>query len=390
MKARHVAFALLLAFAPSMVPVSVCHAQAPGDDATTAMARARFKEGVDYFDKGQFDLARAAFLQAYALKKHPAVLLNLAWSCLKSGHTLEAEREFTQFLAEAGDITDKQRADANDGLAQAHAKLGRIEIAAVPQGTEVSVDGEGAGTAPLKEPILVEAGTHSVKLRAPDGLTDTENVTVSAGEKATVHFAKPATGAPGPAAPPAAPTSQEGSPATTLPEPAAVTHAPQAAVQPVAPPESHAETAAYRLPAYPLVIGGVLGAAGIAVAIVMKIEKDSAQSKADTLASQISDYEAHVAMPRIVPARCTASPSMTPLPKAVVAACAQWNTNNNDVNQDAVVGNIAGVIGGISLAGAIAYGVVYGVYNNRAATPHATLTPWVGPSTGGLSFSARF
>ena len=27
-----------------------------------------------YFDKGQFELARAAFLQAYALKKHPAIL----------------------------------------------------------------------------------------------------------------------------------------------------------------------------------------------------------------------------------------------------------------------------------------------------------------------------
>ena len=90
MKHRPFAVALLVALAPAalLLPPAceVCHAQGATDDATTAMARARFKEGVEYFDKGQFDLARAAFLQAYALKKHPAVLLNLAWSCLKSGH----------------------------------------------------------------------------------------------------------------------------------------------------------------------------------------------------------------------------------------------------------------------------------------------------------------
>jgi Flp pilus assembly protein TadD len=96
------------------------------------MARARFKEGVEFYDKGEFEQARVSFLQAYALKKHPAVLLNLAWSCLKSGHVLEAEHYFKQFLTESKDITDKQRADANDGLSQSHAKLGRIEIVAPP------------------------------------------------------------------------------------------------------------------------------------------------------------------------------------------------------------------------------------------------------------------
>ena len=54
------------------------------DDAVTVQARARFKEGVDHYDKGQFENARLSFLQAYALKKHPAVLLNLAQSSAKA------------------------------------------------------------------------------------------------------------------------------------------------------------------------------------------------------------------------------------------------------------------------------------------------------------------
>src|SRR5271165_3315566 len=109
MRTRPLAAALLLALAPATFPVNAV-AQTGAEDPVTAMARARFKEGVEFYDKGQFEQARAAFLQAYALKKHPAVLLNLAWSCLKSGHAIDAERYFKQFLADSKDITDKQRA----------------------------------------------------------------------------------------------------------------------------------------------------------------------------------------------------------------------------------------------------------------------------------------
>src|SRR5580658_5564456 len=99
MRTRSVAVALLVAFAPAVAAIPA-RAQSAAEDPTTDMARARFKEGVGFYDKGQFEQARASFLQAYALKKHPTVLLNLAWSCLKSGHTLEAEHYFKQFLVE--------------------------------------------------------------------------------------------------------------------------------------------------------------------------------------------------------------------------------------------------------------------------------------------------
>src|SRR5580658_10616449 len=130
MNYRCIAAAFLLSTAALTTP-EMSWAQGSTDEATTSMARARFKEGVGYYDKGQFELARASFLQAYALKKHPAVLLNLAWSCIKSGHTLESARYFKQFLSDGKDvITDKQRADATDGLSQARAKLGQIDVAA--------------------------------------------------------------------------------------------------------------------------------------------------------------------------------------------------------------------------------------------------------------------
>ncbi len=144
------------------------------------MARARFKEGVEFYDKFQYEQARAAFLQAYALKKHPTVLLNLAWSCLKSGHSLEAERYFKQFLSDGKDITDKQRADANDGLNQAHGKIGRIDVSA-PAGTEITIDGDRVGSSPLPEPVAVEPGAHTLTFKGSDSATETQSVTVLGG-----------------------------------------------------------------------------------------------------------------------------------------------------------------------------------------------------------------
>jgi len=116
MKTRAVAAALLLAFTSMSVPVT---AFAQADDPLTIQARSRFKEGVDAFDKGQYEAARASFLQAYALKSHPAVLLNLAQSCLRANHALEAIKYFQKYLREVQNPTPQQRHDAEAGLEEA-------------------------------------------------------------------------------------------------------------------------------------------------------------------------------------------------------------------------------------------------------------------------------
>jgi hypothetical protein len=397
MKPRPVAVALLLAFAPAALmfpPVcGVCHAQAAADDATTAMARARFKEGVEYFDKGQFELARAAFLQAYALKKHPAVLLNLAWSCLKSGHPAEGEHYFKQLLSEGGDITDKQRADANDGLNQAHAKLGRIEVAGAPPGTDVSVDGESVGATPLAEPTFVEAGAHTVKMRSPDGSIDSESATVAAGERTVVRFTRAATAgpavspAPAPAPPPPA-TPAAAPPAGVSPanssEAVPATPVPEATVR-ATPTAPEPERSSNEMSIAPFIVGGAVVAASAAVAIAMKFSKDSAQNKADTQAQQISTFESQNG---ISPARCSSSSSMPALPAKAVAACAVWNSNNSVVNEDATVANVAIGVGVAALVATAIYGIVYATHSR--STTQAMILPMVGPSFGGLGLHVRF
>jgi hypothetical protein len=384
MKTRPLAAALLIALVPATLQAPVLAQPAGAEDPTTAMARARFKEGVDFYDKGEYEQARAAFLQAYALKKHPAVLLNLAWSTLKSGHALEAEKYFKQFLSEGKDITDKQRADANDGLTQSHAKLGRIEIAAAA-GTEVTVDGERVGTTPLADPIAVEAGAHTVKFKGADGTTDTQSVSVLGGEKALAKFkggagASPTTTSTPPETtttnPPPKPPETEPTkpPPETPPPPPPVTE--HHGSNPLAPPNN----------LVPAIVLGAIGVGAFIGAGIMLVQRNQAQSKATQVANEIRSN---------IPAGRSASGICTNPPTGFQAPCNDFVTDNNDVNADATVGN---VLVGVGIAALVGAGVYYFVANktpaegSRASAPHPLieLTPVLGRTQTGLSLTGSF
>jgi hypothetical protein len=393
MRTRPVAAALLIALAPATV-AAPAYGESSAEDPTTAMARLRFKEGVEFYDKGQFEQARAAFLQAYALKKHPAVLLNLAWSCLKSGHTLEGERYFKQFLVEGKDITDKQRADANDGLNQSHAKLGRIEVSA-PSGTEVTIDGDKAGTVPLAEPAVVEAGAHVVKLKGPDGTTDTESVTVLGGEKAVARFAKAGAAAPVPPAPaPAAPPSENETPATAPPPEETHKAAEHGTRKESAGVEAHrSDLLAPPENLVPVVVGGVLTLGGLAVAITMLVSKGSAQSKADATTTNIQNNHGTRCNPPAFDSTVDTNSSQYPALLAELQnSCKSLVSDYNDVNTDATVGNIAIGVGLAALAGTVLYWLVADKKGDadHSAASLPKVVPFVGPSASGLSLFGGF
>lgn len=374
MKTPRLAVALLLALAPCTLTIPAV-AQTGTDDPMTAMARARFKEGVEFYDKGEYDQARASFLQAYALKKHPAVLLNLAWSCVKSGHVLEGKKYFEQFLSEGKEITDKQRADANDGLTQARAKLARIEIQAT-SGTEVTIDGEKVGTAPLADAVGVEAGAHTVKFKGPDGSSDTQSVSVLGGQKAVARFPQ------GGSAPAAAPAT---SPATSS---SSVTPDASAASAPAPLPAETSSTAAtpaqHEAPAsssngagfftppnniVPAVVLAGIGVAGVGVAIVMAVSKSAAQNNANDLGAKILNNGGPAANP---------------------GAYDAYLSDLNDVNTDATIANIGIVAGIAGLAGAVVYWGLANKDGSTAALYLPSVTPMVGRSSGGLSLAGRF
>jgi Tfp pilus assembly protein PilF len=386
---RSIAVALVVSLAPAAFTITAvtvttvpAHAQ---DDATTKAARARFQEGVEFYDKGQFENARAAFLQAYALRKHPAVLLNLAQSSLRSNHHLEAARYFQQYLREASNITAAQRSDAERGLNEARTKVGRIAIDA-PANTEIFVDDDRIGTTPMS-PIDVEPGTHILRGRVR--ADETVQISVSAGQVVTAKFGAsgavavaPAPSAPAPAAPSVVtpkdePPASSSESASTTPEASSASSATESS--------SHHSLLSPPKNIVPVVLFGTLAVAGFGTAIGMGVAKSNAQSSADTVAAQIrtnltADEKTHgpICSSRI-PADVT----------KFGKACAALADNNNKVNTDATVANIALAVG----AGATAVTVLYWLFASKDDEKSARLpliTPLFGAGLGGLTVTSTF
>jgi len=157
------------------------------DDVTLSMARERFKEGVAYFDKKDFAKARVAFLQAYALKKHPAVLLNLAQSELRSSHEADAAKHFSQYLREHKEATDAERQSAETGLSAAKALVGEADLDVDTIGAEIYVDGDLEGSTPLAGPIFLMPGTHEIQARK-NGESTSGSVTAVAGQATSLSL----------------------------------------------------------------------------------------------------------------------------------------------------------------------------------------------------------
>ena len=336
-------------------------AQAAHDDPVTTAARARFKEGVDYFDKGQFDNARAAFMQAYSLKKHPDVLFNLAMSCLRAGHPIDAEKYFQQFLKEGQNISPAKRTEAEKGLAEARSKLGRVEVIA-PSGTEVTLDGERVGTTPFPDPITTSAGAHTVKLQAPDGRTSTQTLSVLAGEKILAKFEEaPPVVAPAPTviAPPA-PTADPVRPADVAP-----THVDEPSKSPTL---------------VPVYVGGAAALVGFSTAIVMLIAKSNAESNQ-------ADIEGAIVKNGGGKGTCAATDSATVTKFG--AACSKLRDNIDAVNADATVGNVGIAVGAAGAAVALGWGI-YVLATRSSGTQKAELgtrsaisvVPMVGKESG--------
>lgn len=366
-RTSRIAAAVLVTFLSSSVPVAAL-AQ---DDPVTLQARARFKEGVDFYDKGQFENARLAFLQAYALKKHPAVLLNLAQSTAKANHPLEAAKYFQQFLKEATTATPQQQKDAETGLAEVRQKLGRIEVVA-PSGTEITLDEkERLGTAPFADPIDVDPGAHSLR-----SSSETVRVTANAGQKVQARFGG---GAP---LPPPVVAPVVNPPANNVVPPV------DAAPAPAQPPPD-ADTGGNGkapLPLWPGFVGvGVAGAAWIGV-IVFAAFKSDAQSKADTVAADIRSKAGTRAQ-----GICS---STNPADQRFVAACQTLKDNNDKVDTNATIANVSLGFAIPATIFAVAWLVAVPIVNkkrNKAdALPPPTFTPYAGPSNGGFTLTQSF
>ncbi len=147
---------------------------AAAQDQNTEVAREKFKEGVSAYDAGEYEKARTLFLQAYALKRHPLVLLNLGQTELKAGHVEDGGNHLQQFLREHKAATEQQRKDAEAGIAEAQKRTGYLILIVDTDGAALAVDGAAIGVSPLADPYFVTPGKHKASASLGGKTTETE------------------------------------------------------------------------------------------------------------------------------------------------------------------------------------------------------------------------
>ena len=362
-----------------------------GDEDATAVARERFKSGVAFFDKKEYEKARLAFLQAYALKKHPAVLLNLAQSELRSAHEADAAKHFAAYLRESKEATDAEQQAAQAGLNAAKVVVAEVDVSVDTDGAEVYIDGTLEALSPLPGPVYMAAGTHSVEARK-DGKSSATQVSAAAGKQLKASIAL---------APKVAPVAAA---------------APVEAAEPAPPPEAPApEPSSGRKPFFKWLVSSPVGLVGLGLTgvgvgggIGFALASKKAYSNSDSVADQIkaaaaidsgnakpdttnlcNDPTAWLTMQGY-----NKTPPLKDRAAQYSSACAKYPDNVHKGDTFKTLSTVGFVVGGVAAIGTIVY---YFVDPNakehteaHAGSRRVAFVPTIAPGQAGLTVLGSF
>lgn len=394
---------LVLSLGPTLPASSAHHPDAPAlglgirtasaqEDAVTKEARKRFLEGVKLFDEKKYDLARASFLQAMALKPHPAILLNLAQTELVGGQPWDALGHFKQYLNDPATQGDPKRADAEKGVAESRAKLPRAQVSVDVPGADILVDNVKVGQSPLGDAIDLKPGNHTFEAQK-DGKSARSTVDPAPG-KITMVDLRINGGAPPAVVPPPPLPGTAPPPATAAPGPTAAppatTGAPPTEIPPSSGPPSPGKWVAVALG------GGGLAVVGLGLGIGFAVSASAKDDDATSITNQIRDYASQNTDPlgqRSIPQGRQNNPCANPVPPAVFGACSKLVDKRKERDDARNVSTVGFVVGGIGAAVGLFGGFMY--YRAKKAnedTPTARIqvVPMLAPETQGIGVIGRF
>lgn len=128
-------------------------------------ARQTFREGIDAFDRRDFEAARVAFLQTFALKPNlPVVSRNLGLAEIYSGYYLEGARRLTRVLHTTSDGNVQDRTRMLESLKKAEAHLERLTLEVNVEGAQIAVEETELGASPLPFAWYVAPGSYDVRV----------------------------------------------------------------------------------------------------------------------------------------------------------------------------------------------------------------------------------
>lgn len=128
-------------------------------------ALSTFKEGIAAFDRRDFEAARVAFLQTFALKPSAAVVRrNLGLAEIYSGHYLDGARRLARVIHTTDEGTPQDRARMLESLKKAEAHLERVTVEVNVEGAQITMGGVDLGVSPLPFAWYLPPGSYEVRV----------------------------------------------------------------------------------------------------------------------------------------------------------------------------------------------------------------------------------
>ena len=211
-------------------------AAAQPTESDTNHAKQLFQSGVQDYDAGHYLDALSRFQEAYRIKPHPLVLVNIANCYQRLDRPVEAIRNFEAFLGMAAGTTT-QREEVRQALKELRDKVGSIALKVTPAGARIVIDDHDELQAPVADSIVASVGRHRITVSLDGYETALRVVDVRARETAALQVSLasvPESELPPPpppltaeeAAPPPEPSSEPSMEDGLLPLPAPVEVAP--------------------------------------------------------------------------------------------------------------------------------------------------------------------
>ncbi len=183
MKSTSLVFALAFAYSMQFVgPALAQGATRPNGEAQRSAGK-HFQRGVALSGEADYAGALSEFKKANELAPNVAVLYNIGQTHFQLRGYAAALQAFERYLSEAGP-TAEHRSEVEANVETLRTRVGRIDVVA-PDGTDIAVDDEPVGKAPLP-PLLASVGRRKLTFLL-EGTPQIRFVEVSAGENTRVE-----------------------------------------------------------------------------------------------------------------------------------------------------------------------------------------------------------
>lgn len=168
-----------------VISLTIFCSSAGAQGADVELAKAHFRTGEIYYERGRYHDAAREFEEAYRLSQRADLLYNMGKSYDGAGDHARALGAYRRFVAAVPSSPDREK--VKQRLAALERLVGRVTVNANVAQATVEIDGAAIGQTPLAEPVEVNPGAHQVVVSREGFRTFRGSLTAASGQLSTVN-----------------------------------------------------------------------------------------------------------------------------------------------------------------------------------------------------------